>query len=228
MLAWHGFATVAWLSGSATLMGLVGQERVSAYINPMFAQNWSVFAPEPSKTNSELSVQGRLEDGSTTDWFNVSAIDVEQSILHHPVPSRLYLTNFSLMAHYEGAVNRLPQPAQSVPTESYVGTDWLTELKSALPAGTAPAETDFIETYVKNERAITGLSASIARVRWEQPLQAVRFRIVNVDVPLYAERDNAEYRPEPEEFISGWREPVPVPGMDLEALEHRYGQDGDQ
>jgi len=45
---------------------------VSWYTSDVFAQNWSLFAPNPIHHNSTLLVQCRIKGGEETAWFNIS------------------------------------------------------------------------------------------------------------------------------------------------------------
>ncbi|AKU15387.1 DUF5819 family protein [Luteipulveratus mongoliensis] len=84
---------------------------LTAYMEPVFKQTWSVFAPDPVSVNTSLLVRGRTADGRVTPWFDVSACDVDSAIRHHSVPNRRYLTTFQLVKHYRGSYADLPAAA---------------------------------------------------------------------------------------------------------------------
>lgn len=227
LLIAHSFATLAWISGSSGFTDTNEQQGLQTYIMPMFGQDWAVFAPEPANlTQTELIIRAKLPNGERTGWFNVTATDVEQSILHRPVPSRLYLTNFKLVAKYEIARNALPSRVRSTPLNSFTGAHWLLNLESAVSKNVPQAKDAAIDSYLMNERTITALTASIARVRWGARLNAVQFKIVKEEVPPYSDRNKPTGLRE-QEFVSGWREPIRVVGMDGAAIELRYGVNGE-
>lgn len=67
------------------------QDRVNAWVYPLFEQNWKLFAPNPESFNQKISVRTMhtAEDGApkVSDWFDLSAVD-ESSVRHSVFPSR--------------------------------------------------------------------------------------------------------------------------------------------
>ncbi|MGW1601974.1 DUF5819 family protein [Streptomyces eurythermus] len=66
---------------------------ISRYLGPEFAQQWKLFAPNPSTANTHVHAraQVRMPDGtlSTTRWLDLTAKD-ETRIAHHPLPGQAY------------------------------------------------------------------------------------------------------------------------------------------
>ncbi|HEV7166739.1 MAG TPA: DUF5819 family protein [Micrococcaceae bacterium] len=224
VLLWHGLATVIYLSGSTQLAKVVGPGTVNAYMTPLFKQYWSVFAPDPIHEDTELLIRAKA-GGMETDWFNISRADVDRSILHHPVPSRLYLTNFQLTSHYQVSEGLLPKNLQQVPANSYTGTDWLDKLKKDLPDNGSAADAGAITQFIKDETAMTNMVSSVARARWGDSVTEVQFKILTVPVKPYPVRNDANYQVQTAEFDGGWRQSVKVPGIDLAAIAAMYGQE---
>jgi hypothetical protein len=222
VLLWHGLATVIYLSGSTQLASIVGRGTVSSYMNPLFKQYWSVFAPDPIAADTELLIRAKV-DGKDTNWFNISQADVDRSILHHPVPSRLYLTNFQLTSHYQVSAGLLPEELQQVPSRSYTGPNWQDAMRSDLSGAAQGAGADAVEQFLKDELALTSMISSVALARWGNDVTAVQARIRTIPVTPYAERNNANYQVNVAEYEPGWRQVVHVPGMDLSAIADMYG-----
>jgi hypothetical protein len=66
---------------------------ISRYIGPEFAQQWKLFAPNPSTANTHVQAraQVRKPDGTltTTTWLDLTARD-EAQIAHHPLPGQAH------------------------------------------------------------------------------------------------------------------------------------------
>ncbi|MCZ2401711.1 hypothetical protein IV498_00560 [Paenarthrobacter sp. Z7-10] len=223
VLIWHGLATVIYLSGSTRLANIAGPGTINAYMTPIFKQYWSVFAPDPIHEDTELEIRATV-DGSSTEWFNVSKADVNRSILHHPVPSRLYLTNFQLTSHYQVSASLLPEDLQQVPGKSYVGQDWQQQLKQDLAANGSTADAEAVAQFIKDETAMTSMASSVARARWGDGVTRVQIRIATIPVKPYPVRKDPNYQVKTTYFDAGWRQIVKVPDIDLAAIASMYGK----
>jgi hypothetical protein len=63
--------------------------QVSTWMNPLFAQNWQLFAPNPISENVELRAQASLSaNGRLTSWIDLSAMDAAE-ITDNPVPGQV-------------------------------------------------------------------------------------------------------------------------------------------
>ncbi len=59
------------------------------WMEPLFSQNWRLFAPNPFSENVEIDARASLDpDGRTTGWVNLSAQD-EAAVLGDPVPGHI-------------------------------------------------------------------------------------------------------------------------------------------
>jgi Family of unknown function (DUF5819) len=64
---------------------------LKAWMNPVFTQNWELFAPNPLSEYIDVQARASLVgDARLTAWQDLSAID-RQSTLHDPVPSQVTL-----------------------------------------------------------------------------------------------------------------------------------------
>lgn len=223
VLLWHGLATVIYLSGSSTLANVAGKGTINAYMTPLFKQYWSVFAPDPVHEDTALHIRAKV-NGTQTDWFDVSAVDVDRSILHQPVPSRLYLTNFQLTSHYQVSAGLLPAGVAKVPTQDFTGNDWLEKLSAALSTSGADAsDAAAVKQFIKDETAMTNMTSSLARARWGEGATEVQLKITTTPVVPFAERRNPDYKNTATEYDAGWRQVVKVPGIDLAPIAAMYG-----
>jgi hypothetical protein len=67
------------------------QEPIRAWIQPLFEQNWLLFAPNPNTDNTRIFARtGRTAgdgDREVSDWVEISAVD-DADTRHNPYPSR--------------------------------------------------------------------------------------------------------------------------------------------
>ncbi|HZP51586.1 DUF5819 family protein [Actinocrinis sp.] len=62
---------------------------VNRWMQPLFTQNWQLFAPNPISENVEIDARASLDpDGRLTGWVNLSAQD-EAAVLGNPVPGHI-------------------------------------------------------------------------------------------------------------------------------------------
>ena len=65
------------------------QTSVNWWMEPLFRQNWQLFAPNPISENIEVDARASLDpDGRLTGWVNFSAQD-EAAVRGNPVPGHL-------------------------------------------------------------------------------------------------------------------------------------------
>ncbi|MGP3990979.1 DUF5819 family protein [Streptomyces sp. 3N207] len=66
------------------------QDRINAWIFPLFEQNWKLFAPNPESFNQKISVRTMhtTENGTrqVSGWFDLSAVD-DAAVRHSVFPS---------------------------------------------------------------------------------------------------------------------------------------------
>jgi hypothetical protein len=70
--------------------------QIDAWINPLFEQNWQLFAPDPETSTRQISVRTRTTtDGveKVSGWFDLTAVDYS-AINHHAFPSH---TNHNML-----------------------------------------------------------------------------------------------------------------------------------
>lgn len=222
--AWHGWATVAWLSGSATLMRI---GPVEAYVNPIFRQHWSVFAPNPEDFNTRMQVRAELAGGEVTEWFDVTAQDARDSIQGVPILSRMYQSNFTLSLITLNDVNQVTDEERGI----IVGDGEVLaheQLGDRLEAAGSTIG-GRLERLLNDNWALTVIASEIARARWAggeaADVVAVQSRILverTPRAPWLASDGPAQYL---FDWEPGWREPIWHEGIDPTDIEQRYGAD---
>lgn len=52
---------------------------INTYMNPLFTQNWKLFAPEPVSKNNTFLVRAQFNNGETTDWINLTSYLIDKN-----------------------------------------------------------------------------------------------------------------------------------------------------
>lgn len=197
--------------------------QVSSYMQPMFQQNWSLFAPNPVNSEDEVLVRAELsgpESGpdagtpTVTEWESATAL--EWSIItHDPVPSRASRLSSNLHRRLNSAWNRLNDDQHRVLAEDFAYMpDW-TPLADALARAAGGSPSPDIATMVRADRVATGYATQFARARWGDDVTSVQFQIRRTPVPRWADRLGPDTDPATgtvHEF--GWRPVLVNEGQD--------------
>ncbi|GAA3876302.1 hypothetical protein GCM10022381_18670 [Leifsonia kafniensis] len=229
VLGGHFVMTFAWNSAPNAIRALIGQNVLTAYMTPVFIQGWAVFAPNPAASNVSLEVRGLLPgvDGgedTESEWFSITAHDNAAAILHNPVPSRMYLSNYILGDRFHAAFLQLNPDVRELVGGDFYGDGWLDRVKIALLSGMKVDSDVNVTQYVEYEQTVTGLATAIARARWGNEITGVQVKVVTTPVIPFAQRHDPTATTQPAYFIEGWRSPLEVPGLDESVIVSMYGK----
>ncbi|WP_275006436.1 DUF5819 family protein [Promicromonospora iranensis] len=203
---------------------------LSAYMTPVFAQNWSVFAPSPLRVEYALRVRGvypRADGGLTPGpWIDATAVEL-RALTGRPLPGASERPARRLASDTRAAYLALPEEARVVvlrsPTDAPAPErappePWPALRASLLDAGAAPG---VVDDYLARDRALAAYATQVLRAGHvaDGPasgsgvvasLAYVQARIVRHGVAPYGARE----RPEPAGLIIGARPPHVVTGQD--------------
>ncbi|GAA0437630.1 hypothetical protein GCM10008934_28770 [Virgibacillus salarius] len=59
---------------------------INGYMEPLFSQNWRLFAPNPASTNNQFLVRAELANGETTEWINLTSFMIEKNYKNRFTP----------------------------------------------------------------------------------------------------------------------------------------------
>ncbi|PUB26993.1 hypothetical protein C8K30_105222 [Promicromonospora sp. AC04] len=208
---------------------------LETYMTPVFAQNWSIFAPSPLHVEYALRVRGgyaRGPDGAVVPgpWIDTTAVEV-RALTGHLLPAATERPSRRLASDARAAYLALPDDARVMvlapPPDGQHAADadpWPGLRAALLDTGAAP---DAVDQYLGMDRALAAyatqvLLASPAEVREGAPGTASTGQdpvYVQVSIVRHAlaPHGTAE-RPEPTELTLGARPPVVVRGQDAAAF----------
>lgn len=188
----------------------------TGYLQPYFAQNWRLFAPNPVAQDRGIRFQvayqdeaGEVQQSAWVDWT-----DVELDLVRHRlVGGRAgYITNKmtgSLSSRYrlldDGQRSIVDRTTDDAPLP------WQQLETRLAEAGVSPAR---LTSYLQYERAIIGLGTDVATSRFpEREVVAIRYAVTLQGVTPFDQRGGSESerqaaRPHLTERLSGWRAPV--------------------
>lgn len=188
----------------------------TGYLQPYFAQNWRLFAPNPVAQDRGIVFQAAYRDEAgdvqQTAWIDWTEVELDL-VRHRLVGGRAgYVTN-KLTSSLSSRYRLLDDAQRSIvdePTDE-APLAW-SELEAELAgAGVAPGR---LASYLQYERAITGLGTDVAASRFpERDIIAIRYAVAVQGVTPYEQRGGTEAereaaRPVLTERLSGWRDPI--------------------
>jgi hypothetical protein len=228
VLAWHFLMTFTWSAAPNAVREIIGQNVLTSYMVPLFQQGWAVFAPNPGASNVSFEVRALLPstdggDPVQTDWFSITARDHQDAILHHPVPSRLYLNSYILGDRWHGAFLGMNADVRELVGKDYYGADWLDRIQADLLSGMKETSDPAVSTYIEYEKTATGLATAVARAQWGDDITGVQLRVVTTPVVPFTQRLDPNAQVQTTTFTEGWREPLDVSGLDASVIDGLYG-----
>lgn len=198
----------------------------SGYLQPFFAQNWRLFAPNPVSEDRSVLFQGSYTraDGSTgrTAWVDWTEVELDL-VRHRIVGGRAgYITNkmFPSLQSRFAALTLDQRAAATAPAEREPPT-WA-ELSTQLEVG--GRTTSAAIGFLRYERAITRLATDVLQARWpDRDFVSVRYKVHRQGVVPFASRSGSasereDARPPAHERTSGWRKPTPGPAAERRAI----------
>jgi len=216
----HMFFTFVYNVPTERIRSRLPTGAAAAYMEPLFVQDYKIFAPDPASADHQLWVRAWLDDGDgetiTTEWLDVT--DVELSVRYRQV-LRKHLTIIGaerLMSAY----SRLSTPQKDVVSGNYhrAGLDQLfQDLLDADPDGDRAAAA----TFVRSTRFVDAFATQVAFARGATPenLAAVQTRVVYDPVIRWDDRNDPDAeRPAATITDTGWRRPLEYPDQDRDAF----------
>jgi hypothetical protein len=244
LLLAHFVATFLW-AAPGFLTGQPDAEPLSrtdtgplrTYMAPVFAQNWSIFAPSPLHVEYTLLVRG-VYAGAGSDlapgpWIDTTAVEV-RALTGQLLPAATERPARRLASDTRTAYLDLPEEARLVVLRSPDGTPapgraapWPALRTALIERGAAP---DVVDDYLARDRALAAYATQVLRAggaaggtasRADAPGQApayVQAKVVRHAVAPYG----AAQRPNPSGLTLGARPAYVVGGQDGAAFRETW------
>lgn len=209
------------------------------YMTPVFAQNWSVFAPSPLHVEYSLRVRGVYARGPDGDrvpgpWIDATAVEV-RALTGHVLPAATERPSRRLATDLRTAFLALPEDGRAAllasPVAAGPGADggsgdaadavpWTGLRAVLLDAGGAP---DVVDDYLGKDRAVTAYATQVLRASGEDAVPAGAAASAAAPTPVFVQASvlrqevaprGSGPRPESSELVLGARPPVVAPGQD--------------
>lgn len=197
---------------------------LAAYMTPVFAQSWSIFAPSPLHVEYTLRVRGLYERGTDGGlvpgpWIDTTAVEV-RALTGHLFPAATERPARRLASEARDAYLELSEEARLVVLRSpsagpVPGQEppepWPALRAALLDEGAPPA---VVDAYLAQDRTLAAYATQVLRADGAgapgRALVYVQATVVRHGVTPYG----AQERPGPDELTLGARPPYVVAGQD--------------
>lgn len=213
LLLGHLSVTALWASPNNTIKQSIGMKNFQ-YMNPVFSQNWGVFAPDINTSNNNLILRAKLHDGTTTPW--IDATQAERQLTHfRPGGSRASRMSGEIITKYNNALNGLP-------TDTFERA-----VHNIEAAGGSPQAEHTIDSgnpeYLSLEQAAYTYATLAAGALWGSAnIKAVQLGKKTTHTTPYAER-HSDTPPRQEHRLYGWRNATETPGQNPKRFAETFG-----
>ena len=159
---------------------------INSYIQPLFTQNWQLFAPDPLSNNFYIYLQVENKDGSQSDWFDLSTTFYKENQKNRLSPNnrlvRLGTSSFLQTLRVDETVEKLKEKV----SEDKLSEDKLNSIENK--RGYEEIQQHGIDILYRHA------SSYVIKLFNEENVQKVRVRVlVEEAIPFSKKRDsNAE------------------------------------
>lgn len=170
--------------------------QIAYYMEPLFQQNWRLFAPDPISEERGLLVRARIKQGDgnilETEFYDFTSPLIEEihSVrLFPPRRTRLVTSIFQFLGFQDPIADRLRSRIDALRIEEFIDEDGNIregDFESLpLTAGEEAANLTAIELMQK-------VATEAAKDRWKGDIVEIQIRIVVNEFPPFSERYSGE------------------------------------
>lgn len=214
----HIVLTMVWVAPSNSIVKeIIPRKTLAVYMEPMFSQSWSVFAPNPMSGTYHLEVRAALAGAGApeiTEWVDATA--AEYTFKYHQLaPGRASKTADILAQRFKDAHDALVSEQKPFVENNYFKDDWQERFKKRLVDNqSSKAKTS---TYLRLDRMVTAYATQVAHAVWDGEIERVQFRVTRTAPISFAKRHNPDAKPpKPTVINAGWRGTVVEEGQNSE------------
>ncbi len=211
----HAAATFLWIAPQNAITRAAA-EPLEAYMEPVFQQNWSLFAPTPINVENSLEVRALDEDLNATEWLDVTDLEISANFTHHLFPNRASRPTRMLAARAGAQFRQLSDAELEVLGDHYHEDAWprLAEALEEAEGSSSPARRKLVLDY---DRTMAAYATEIARATvTELEPSYVQFRVVRQPAARFSARDSAP--PAATTYTFGRRPMYEFPRQDSDAF----------
>jgi len=156
---------------------------VSAYVNPLFTQVWTLFAPDPVNSNDALQIKLELNDGTETDWIDAT----------NPLVEKMY-------PNYLSPYNRMGRITQSITSQMFTEDPISYELRKSLESkkntekSLKALDKNHQKQYEQFEEYLLRYGSAYAKYLFpNKDIKTIEMRVLKQDsIPFSKRNDNVE------------------------------------
>lgn len=189
----HTAVIALWAGPSNPIKRLVGTSKIRSYVNPVFEQDWHIFAPTPKRVTSELEFRARVVDSVShelieTPWYSLT--DGENlMILHNPSPTRAAFAARRTALPLHNAAQAMNGEQREVIEMDFLeaGGEGLPHKLRGVSDSEGAGESE-VTKFLRYDQMATTLATLSAASIHEGHVAEVQFRTKKASVPKFSER----------------------------------------
>lgn len=189
----HTAVIALWAGPKNPIKDAIGPSKIRSYVNPVFEQDWHIFAPTPKRVTSEMDFRAQVLDEETGDisvtpWYALVEGENEM-IRHNPSPPRTAFAARRTSLPLHNVANSMNEDQRAIIEENFAGAEphVLAQALQKVPTDSGASNSE-VNKYLKYDQMATALAAMTGGVLYEGRVVAVQVRTAKAAVPDFAER----------------------------------------
>lgn len=219
LVAAHMFFTFTYnLPSQGNDSSLLPQDLATRYMQPLFVQDYKIFAPDPAGADHQLWVRAWFEDVDgapwTSEWVNVAAVELSDPYRKVLRKQLTIVGAERVMAAYQALSD---EQRQITPT-NYHRTG-LGQLRDDLAAVDPHGTSAQVMAFIRSAQYVDAYATQVAYALWGDlgDVDAVQTRVVYDPVIRWSDRNRPDARrPAATITDTGWRPSLEYPGQSRE------------
>ncbi|WP_407320817.1 DUF5819 family protein [Isoptericola halotolerans] len=216
VVAAHTATTFLWIAPE-NAFSRAAEEPLESAMDPVFQQNWSLFAPTPINVGNSLEVRALDADLEATAWVDVTDLEITANFTHQLLPNRGSRPTRMLAARAHAQFSKLSDDELEVLGQHYHEDAWprLAEALDDAEGASSAARRELVLDY---DRTMAAYATEFARATaTELDSVYVQFRVVRQRATPFLQRDGAPS--EPKTYTFGRRPMYEFPRQDSDAFD---------
>lgn len=188
ILCAHLLATAVFVGPANAAKTTLGTS-LTNYMQPYFQQEWSLFAPTPISVEYSMQVRGWYDADTSTDWVNVTDLEIEGNILHSLAPSRAGIVTRRLAGNMRKQYRLVTAAERETLAGNYHEDAW-DRMEERMLAETDRSSDARISYVLRLDRAMTAYATQFVWAWWgrDSGIQYVEVQLVETRAPRFDDR----------------------------------------